>query len=115
MLLLTFANSLDPDQALRYVTSVPDCFDVLIIFLKELFEKEDLKKNQQTSKSMKNYPARKELNGHKLKGKPRIICGRLNTCGFVCGTISGAKSPLHWSVKHGVYRDLHCKMDYWKF
>ena len=33
---------------------------------------------------------------------------RLNTCDFVCGTMSRAKSPLHWSVIHyQVTLELH--------
>ena len=35
-----------------------------------------------------------------MQDKPRISCGRLNTCDFVCGTMSHAKSSLHWSVIH---------------
>ena len=37
-------------------------FDTLMIFLKEFFETVDFEKNQQTTKSMNNYPVGKELN-----------------------------------------------------
>ena len=36
-------------------------FDTLMVFLKELLEKIDFEKNQQTTKIMKNYPGGKEL------------------------------------------------------
>ena len=51
-LLITFANSLDPDQARQNVG--PDLdrkqFDTLIVFLKEFFEKIDFEQIQQTTK-----------------------------------------------------------------
>ena len=54
-MLIAFANSLDPDLD-------PKCFDTLVLFLKEFFEKVDFeKKNQQTTKSMKNYQVGIEL------------------------------------------------------
>ena len=37
---------------------------------------------------------------HYLLGKPRIKCGKLNTCEFVWGTMSRAKLSLHLSVLH---------------
>ena len=51
-LLITFANSLDPDQAQQNVG--PDLnlklFNTLMVFLKEFFIKVDFEKNQQTTK-----------------------------------------------------------------
>ena len=35
-------------------------FDTLVVFLKEVFEKIDFEKNQQTAKSVKKYPIDKE-------------------------------------------------------
>ena len=42
----------------------------------------------------KNYPGCKELN------PLTVSCGRLNMYDFVCGTMSHAKLPLHWSAIH---------------
>ena len=57
-----FANSLDPDQALQNIGPDldPNCL-TLMVFLKEFFEKVDFKGNHQTTKSIQNYPACKEL------------------------------------------------------
>ena len=56
-LLLTFANSLDPDQDQH--------FDTLKVFLEDLIEKVNFEKKSADDinliKSMKNYPACKEL------------------------------------------------------
>ena len=52
-LLITFASRLDPDQARHNVEPDldPNGFDTLMVFLKEFFEKFDLKKQkQQTTK-----------------------------------------------------------------
>ena len=68
-LLITFANSLDPDQARQNVGPDldPNCL-TLMVFLKEFFEKDDFeKKYQQMSKHMKNYPACIELNSLNVK------------------------------------------------
>ena len=53
-LLITYANSLDPDQD-RQNGSKP--FDTLIVFLNDLFQKVNFeKKTADDNKSMKNYP-----------------------------------------------------------
>ena len=60
-LLVSFANSLDPDQPDRTFDKM---FDTLMVFLKQFFEKKKLilKKKQLTiKKNMKNYPGGKEL------------------------------------------------------
>ena len=67
-LLITLANSLEPDRARQNVGPDldPNCL-TLMEFLKDFFEKGDLKKNPQTTKkktkkkNMQNYPACKEL------------------------------------------------------
>ena len=62
-LLITFANSLKPDQAQQYVRPDldPNCM-TLMVFLKELFYKVDFeKKSADDNKSMKNYPVGKML------------------------------------------------------
>ena len=41
--------------------SGPKLFDTLMVFRKRFFEKVNFEKNQQTTKSMKNFPAGKEL------------------------------------------------------
>ena len=46
-MLITFASSLDPDQARQNVW--PD-LDTSMVILKEFFEKVDFEKNQQTTK-----------------------------------------------------------------
>ena len=62
-LLITFANSLDPDQDQQQNVG-PDLDRhslTLIVCLKEIFEKFILKKKSPDDmKSMNNYPARKE-------------------------------------------------------
>ena len=60
--MITFANSLDPDQARRNVGPDldPNCV-TLMVYLKEFFEKVDFEKCQQLTKSMPNYPEGKEL------------------------------------------------------
>ena len=50
-LLITYANSLDPDQDRQNVRPDPD---PILVFLKESFEKE---KNQQMTKKLENYQA----------------------------------------------------------
>ena len=57
-LLITFANSLDPDQVRQNVGPDldPNCSDTLMVFQKEYFEKVDFeKKNQQTTKKYAKY------------------------------------------------------------
>ena len=52
-LLITFANSLKPDQAQQNVglDLDPNCL-TMMVFMKEFFEKDDFEKNQQTTKRM---------------------------------------------------------------
>ena len=52
-LLMTIINSLDPDQ--DWQNNGPD-LGTLIVFLNS--EKVDFEKNQHTTKSMQNYPAK---------------------------------------------------------
>ena len=50
-LLITFANSLEPDQDRQNVSPELDQpFDALIVFLKEFFEKVYFEKSQHTTK-----------------------------------------------------------------
>ena len=60
MVLITFANSLDPDQDRQ---NVGKPFDTLIVFLKEIFEKKSVsfEKKSADNKNMKSYQACKEL------------------------------------------------------
>ena len=62
-LLITFANSSDPDQDRQYVCANPDSNRLtLIIFLKYFLKRVIIEKRQQTTiKSLENYPACKEL------------------------------------------------------
>ena len=64
-------------------------FDTLIINLDFFCETKDW----QTSESMK-------ITHHPASREPRTNYGRLNTYHFVCGTMSCAKSSLHWSIIH---------------
>ena len=68
-LLLTFANSLDPDQDQQYVGPDldPKLFDSLIEFLKEIFEKVILKKVSKQHEHEKNDPACKLFNCFEFK------------------------------------------------
>ena len=61
-LLITFANSLEPDQARQYVRHDldPSCL-ILVVFLKEFFTKVDCEESQQSTKSMQNYPVDKRV------------------------------------------------------
>ena len=52
-LLITFANSLDPDQDQQV-----KLFDTLLVFLKEFLEKVNFEKNQQTTKKHSKLPSR---------------------------------------------------------
>ena len=63
-LLITFSKSFNPDQAPIELPSWSRSkqFATLIDYLKEFFEKLILKKSADNIKSMKNYPACKELN-----------------------------------------------------
>ena len=56
-------NSFDPNQDGQNdrLDMDPNRFDTLIVFLKELYEKVNFEKNQQTTKKHENYPACKEL------------------------------------------------------
>ena len=51
-LLIIFANSLDPDQARHFVGPDldPNCFDSLMVYLKDFFENINFEINQQTAK-----------------------------------------------------------------
>ena len=57
-LLITLANSLDPDKARR---SGSKLFDIPMVFLKDFFQNVNLKKNQQTTKNIKKYQVCNEL------------------------------------------------------
>ena len=66
-----------------------------MVFLKELFEKVHFEK-----KNHEKLPSRQGVKYANCKVNLRFFCGRLNTCDFVCRTMSHAKSSLHWSVMH---------------
>ena len=55
LMLITFANSLDPDQARQSLS------DTLMIFLKEFFKNVDFEKNQQTTKKHAKLPSRQRV------------------------------------------------------
>ena len=59
-----------------------------------IFRKSGIRKKSAEGKSHEKLPSMQRVKN----GKPPIICGRLKICGFVCETISCAKSSLHWSV-----------------
>ena len=62
-LLITFANSLDPDLALQNVQ--PDLDPIcltLIVFLKEFFEKVDFEKISRQQKRGKKFPRWQRVN-----------------------------------------------------
>ena len=54
-------------------------FDTLMVFLKEFFEKFDLEKNQQTQKSVLNYPVGKGLDHIMQFGLVQIVFHFINT------------------------------------
>ena len=73
-LLITFANSLDPERARQNVGPDLDLFDdPLMVFLKDFFEKVNLKKIPRQQESMQNYPTCKELNKFDIKHQISII------------------------------------------
>ena len=65
LLLIIFANSLDPDQDWVRQNIGPDldpnCFDADGIFLKEFFKKVNFEKNQQTTKKHAKLPSRQKV------------------------------------------------------
>ena len=67
-LLITFANSLDPDQVRQKVSPDldPKPLGFLIAFLKELFEKNNFDKKSTDNKSMENCPACKDTSLHSI-------------------------------------------------
>ena len=61
-LLITFANSLDPDQdRLNICPNLDPNHLTLIVILKETFEKCNFEKSADDNQGMRNYPACKEL------------------------------------------------------
>ena len=62
-LLITFANSLDPDQARPYgrAWSGSKLFDTLMVLLKEMFKNISFEKKQQTTKGLKYNTAFQEI------------------------------------------------------
>ena len=58
-LLITFANSLDPDQDQQIVG--PDLYPTCLTLLKDFFEKVNFDTSQQRQQNPKKYPACKEL------------------------------------------------------
>ena len=91
--MITLANSLDPDQARRFSES--KLFDIPMVFLKEFFQKVNFKKNQQTTKSMKNYPVCNELTLC-LQGEPEFL-GRTKCHPMVKLDPNDARTPvLQW-------------------
>ena len=69
-------------------------FDTLIIFLKKNSKKDYFEEKKSAGDQMHD----KLPNMQGVKSKNSISCGRLDMSGFVCGTMSRAKSLLHWSV-----------------
>ena len=61
-MLITYANSLEPDQAWQNVGPDldPDCL-TLMVFLKDFFERVDLEKNQLTTKTHTKLPRRQRV------------------------------------------------------
>ena len=72
-------------------------FDTLMVSWKICWEKRFEKKNQLTTKQMKNYKATPLT---VTKVNLRLIMGDWTHAIFVCETMSLAKSSLHWSVIH---------------
>ena len=64
-LLITFANSLDPDQTQHSVGawSGSKVFGTLVLFLKEYFEKKNLENTCRWQKIRKSYQACRDING----------------------------------------------------
>ena len=65
-LLITFANSLEPDQARQYVGSDlgSNCL-TMVVFLKEFFQKVNFEKKTADDKKHAKFPNRqKNLNAH---------------------------------------------------
>ena len=65
---MTFANSLNPDQALQHIEADmdPNCL-TLMIFLNEFFEKVDFEKSQQMTKKHAKLPSRDRVKVGKKK------------------------------------------------
>ena len=60
--MITFANSLDPDQARHHVEPDldPNCL-TLIVILKEFLKEVDFEINQQTTKKHLKFPSRQRV------------------------------------------------------
>ena len=86
-MLTTFASSLDPDQAPQNVGPDldPNCL-TLILFLKELLENVNFKKNSRQQKKHVLFPARKVLKPITYEGTQwlsgRVLDSRPRGCGF---------------------------------
>ena len=67
-LLISFANSLDPDQSGQNMGPDlnPELFDSLIVQLKDFFEKVNFEKNQQTTNNIKSP----SMQSNKIVGYP---------------------------------------------
>ena len=79
-LLITFPDSLDPDQNRQNVGTDLDpnsfsLFDTLMVFLKEFFEKDDFEKNQRTTKHMKKLSSMRRVKATNCKVNLRLIVG----------------------------------------
>ena len=57
-MLVTFANSLNPDQARQYIGSD---LDPLNVFLKDFFLKVDFEENQQTIEKHAKFPSKQSF------------------------------------------------------
>ena len=71
-----------------------------MVFLNEFFEKDEFGKNSAHHKLHEKVPSMQRVKLTNSKVNLGLIEWRLNTCNFVCGTMSHAKSLLHWSVTH---------------
>ena len=92
---MTFANSLDPDQApAKYQAwSGPKLFDTMMVFLKEFFQKVDFEKNRQTTKkSMQKLPSRQRQAREPLY---------LNSAFIVCWLQWTSAKIVYLAVKKG--------------
>ena len=98
-LLITFANSLDPDQDWQNVDPDldPNCLTLWWYFWKNISKKFFLKKSVRRQQNRKNYPAFKEIKISSCKSVC-LLQIRLEGRYFICDHVCLSEDLLTWSI-----------------
>ena len=89
-------------------------FDILMVFLKEIFEKDELEKKSAHDKPREKLNKMQIVKSTKCKVNLDLFGGRLTTRYFVCGTMSSAKSSFHWSIIPYQVTSIKAEVTYFK-